>query len=255
MQIVRYDILHKSVGMQEVMNSDIGTVQIELDFTGTPYESWTKMLDLRMSDSTEDQQNLGEDPIVTFTLTDEHTKQGELIVNAFVQDIDGNRKGFELQTIEIGEQLMVLSITATQQGNFKVTPEGGYAIKLVNRTGAISVKGYAVTPSDVYDNAVKKIVVDVPNPIGIVYESGVADGSTMWVVVAGIAEVYFANTPIRGHLARGFVASDVGYVSGQLKSEAFPTSPFATDKHFFEIGHVLETKAVPGLAKTVLHFN
>lgn len=144
---------------------------------------------------------------------------------------------------------------ANQNANFKITPEGGYAIKLINRTGAVSVKGYAVTASSAYDNACSNIVVNVPNPIGVVYESGVADGSPMWVVVSGIAEAYFANTPTRGYLARGFLTGDAGYVSGQILSEAIPTSPFATDKHFYELGHILETKGAPGLAKMVLHFN
>lgn len=145
--------------------------------------------------------------------------------------------------------------TTKASANFFITPEGGYAIKLINQTGAVSVKGYAVTPSDTVDNAVRNIVVDVPNPIGIVYESGVAVGQPMWVVVSGIAEAYFQNAPTRAYLARGFVTGDTGYVAGQIKSEAVPTSPFATDKHFYELGHILETKGAPGLAKMVLHFN
>ena len=139
--------------------------------------------------------------------------------------------------------------------NFFITPEGGYAIKLINKTGGASVKGYAVTTSDTTDNAARNIVVDVPNPIGVIYESGVADGQPMWVVVSGIAEAYFQNAPTRAFLARGFITGDTGYVSGQIKSEALPTSPFATDKHFYELGHILETKGAPGLAKMVLHFN
>ncbi|KKL90587.1 hypothetical protein LCGC14_1903210 [marine sediment metagenome] len=34
-----------------------------------------------------------------------------------------------------------------------------------------------------------------------------------------------------------------------------PTSQFATDKHFMEIGHILENTGGAGLARTVLHFN
>ena len=49
--------------------------------------------------------------------------------------------------------------------------------------------------------------------------------------------------------------SDTGEISGQALNEAVPTSPFATDKHFCEIGHVLETRTGAGLAKVNLHFN
>lgn len=136
------------------------------------------------------------------------------------------------------------------------TSESGLAVQLINKTGAVSVKGEVVEPSDSVDNAVDKIVVDVPDPIGVFYESGIADGSLAWVVVSGIADVYFVGNTTRGHLARGFLTADGGsYVIGQALSEAVPSSPFATDKHFYEIGHVLESRVGAGLAKCVLHFN
>lgn len=135
------------------------------------------------------------------------------------------------------------------------TDEGGLAIKLVNRTGAPTVKGYCVTTSDAVENSVKLVPVNVPNCIGVFYESGVADGEEAWVVIAGVAEVYFWGNTTRGHLARTGLTADTGEVAGQAMSEAVPTSPFATDKHFCEIGHVLESRTGAGLAKVVLHFN
>lgn len=135
------------------------------------------------------------------------------------------------------------------------TPEGGRAIKIVNRTGATSVKGYMVRPSPSYDTACTLSIVDVPDPIGVVYEAGVSDGSEMWVVTNGYADIYFIGNATRGHIARGFVTGDAGYVAGQAVSEAFPTSPFATDKHFYEIGHVIQSRTGAGLARCVLHQN
>jgi hypothetical protein len=133
---------------------------------------------------------------------------------------------------------------------------GGFMVRLTNKTGAASVKGEVVTTGAAVNNSVTKIIVDVPNPIGVFYESGVADGSEAWVVVAGIADVYFIGSTTRGHLARGFLAADgAGYVTGRALSEAVPTSPFASDKHFYEIGHVLESRIGAGLAKCILHFN
>jgi hypothetical protein len=138
-----------------------------------------------------------------------------------------------------------------------LTPNGGIAIKLTNKTGAASVKGEVVTvyTATAINNAVAKIVVNIPSPIGVFLESGIADGAEAWIVVSGIADVYFIGNTTIGHLARGFITGDAGYVAGQALSEAVPAAPFATDKHFYEIGHVLESRTGAGLAKTCLHFN
>lgn len=139
--------------------------------------------------------------------------------------------------------------------NVLVTELGGLAVKMVNKTGGASVKGYVVTASTTTENGVKLIEVDIPAPIGIIYNSGIADGDDVWVVIQGIAEVYYIGNTTLGYLARGFITGDAGYVSGQALAEAVPTSPFATDKHFYEIGHLLEARVGAGLAKTVLHYN
>lgn len=138
----------------------------------------------------------------------------------------------------------------------KFTPEGGIAVLLINKTGGNSAKGEVVTVSSTTNNAVEKVIVDVPNPIGVFYESGAPDGSLAWVVVSGIADVYFIGNTTKGHIARGFLTADgAGYVAGQALSEVYPVSPFASDKHFYELGHVLEDRTGAGLAKCILHFN
>lgn len=137
-----------------------------------------------------------------------------------------------------------------------LTPEGGLAVRLTNKTGGATVKGEIVDASGAVDNAVIKIVKDVPDPIGVFYESGIADGAEAWVVVSGIAEVYFVGNVTRGNLARGFLTADgASYVTGQALNEAVPTSPFSSDKHFYEIGHTIESRTGAGLAKVILHFN
>jgi len=95
----------------------------------------------------------------------------------------------------------------------------------------------------------------IPDCIGVFYDSGIADGSEAWIVISGIADIYFWGSTTRGHLARTGLAANTGEISGQALSEDIPTSPFATDKHFCEIGHVLESKTGARLAKCVLHFN
>lgn len=137
-----------------------------------------------------------------------------------------------------------------------LTPTGGIAIKLTNKTGSPSVKGEMVHSNSGANNSIVKSVKDVPDPIGVFYESGVADSAEAWVVVSGIADVYFVGNTTRGHLARGFLTADGGsYVTGQALSEAVPSSPFSDDKHFYEIGHVIESRTGAGLAKVILHFN
>ena len=137
-----------------------------------------------------------------------------------------------------------------------LTEDGGFAVKLINKTGGPSVKGEVVHPSDIIDNAVTKIVVNDPDPIGVIYDNGVPDGEEVWVVVSGVAYVYFVGSTTRGNFARGFITADgASYIAGRALSEAVPTPPLATDKHFYEIGHVLESRTGPGLAKCVLHFN
>jgi hypothetical protein len=136
-----------------------------------------------------------------------------------------------------------------------LTPEGGFFVYLINDTGSASVKGTVVEPSSSVNNGCSKVVVDIPDAIGVIYDDGVPNGQPVRVVISGIADVYYIGNTTRKHLARTFIGADAGYVSGQALSEAVPTAPFASDKHFCEIGHLLESRTGAGLAKTILHFN
>jgi len=136
-----------------------------------------------------------------------------------------------------------------------LTPEGGYAVLLTNRTGAASVKGTIISTSPDYDNAVRLCPVDSPAPVGIIYETGIADGSNVWVVVSGIAEVLFVNNVERNWLARMSRSDDTTSEAGKGWGEILPSPPFATDKHFMEFGHILETKTAGSLTKCLIHFN
>lgn len=142
-------------------------------------------------------------------------------------------------------------------GNKKIrfTDEGGLAVRLTNKTGAASVKGTLVDPHATVNNAVALVPVNAPDIIGVMYDNGVADGAECWVVISGIADVMFVGNTTAGHFARMTVTADTGDQAGYAISEAVPTSPFATDKHFQEIGHVLEARTGSGLAKVCLHFN
>lgn len=135
----------------------------------------------------------------------------------------------------------------------RITPEGGLAIQYINQTGETSVKGTTVRITA--DSTVGKTAINVPDCIGVIYNSGIPVGQKVWVVISGVAQVLFKNATTAGYLARTFVTADVGSVVGKALSEAVPTPPFANDKHFCEIGHIIETVGAPGLARVNLHFN
>lgn len=133
----------------------------------------------------------------------------------------------------------------------KVTPEGGIAIKLTNKTGGASVKGTVVGAATGTDNAFILQAAEYES-IGIVYESGIADAAECWVVVAGIAEILLKDTTAstRGQIV---FAADT---DGRAITGAVPTPP-ADDSHFKEIGHCIESKTqgTDVLFKAVIHFN
>jgi hypothetical protein len=137
-----------------------------------------------------------------------------------------------------------------------LTASGGLAVRLINGTGAPTVKGTLVTASRSADlTAVAQ--TNMFDTFGVMYESGVAAGAWCWVVVSGLAQVLYAagETATRGNVCVANTtdgrASDIANFGGGLP---------AADEHFKEIGHVLETK-VPKDAQTSvlafvnLHFN
>lgn len=142
--------------------------------------------------------------------------------------------------------------TVATSANVKMTAEGGVAIRLLNKTGAASVKGTAVSASTATDNAFIA-QANMFDTIGFVYEAGIADGSLCWVVVAGIAEVLWKNatTSTRGYVC---IADDT---NGRCINVEVPTGSPATTDHWKECGHVMETKTggTNILVKCVIHFN
>lgn len=91
--------------------------------------------------------------------------------------------------------------------------------------------------------------------IGVVYEAGIADGASMWVVIAGQADVLLEDgtAATRGNLA---IASDVDGRADCSVANPGVGLP-AVDVHFKEIGHCLQTvtAGTNKLARCTLHFN
>lgn len=135
-----------------------------------------------------------------------------------------------------------------------LTTLGGFAIRLTNKTGANSVAGQLVDVDTVNNDAAVLTGLSSTECIGVIYESGIVDGSEVWIVVAGIADVMFEDNhgPSTGDWVETS-ASDVGTAYSQA-------SPAAAPEHFREIGHCIETVAAGGAgtfvnARCVLHFN
>jgi len=135
-----------------------------------------------------------------------------------------------------------------------VTADGGLAIKRLNKTGAASVKGTLVSASNVTDNAVM-VLGDEFDCVGIVYESGVADGSEMWVVISGVVEVLLEDST--ASVPENWVKASAD--DGRALATTNPSSiwELIDGEHFKEIGHCLETKSAGTdvLCKIILHFN
>jgi len=132
--------------------------------------------------------------------------------------------------------------------NLLITSVGGIAIKLINRTGHSSVKGEIVESSGTVDFEVTLESAGGVDPVGAIYNAGIAEGSDVWVACAGIVEVlYDANGAING----GWVeTSDL--TAGRADGSA--ASPAAAPAHFEEMGHALEDAAANTVGRITMHF-
>lgn len=156
-------------------------------------------------------------------------------------------------TVVMSEDEIIFNRDVDIAGKMLFTVDGGIAHKYINGTGAVSVKGTVVHITG--NNTVDGIIINVPDPIGVVYEDGIANGQEMWVVTEGKAECLVIGTCTAGQLARGFVTGEASYVKGSLICENFTVAPFATDKHFYEFGHVNTGRTGAGLAMIQIHKN
>ncbi|MBU0629739.1 MAG: collagen-like protein [Candidatus Margulisbacteria bacterium] len=134
---------------------------------------------------------------------------------------------------------------------FKITPEGGYAVKLTNNTGGASVKGTLVRSSPTADNSFVLCSVSSLDCIGAVYDNGVANGQQCYVVVAGIGDVLYETTKLPVH---GNFVYTSNVTAGRADGDQLV--PPSTVAHWQEVGHALETvSGSPYLGKVLLHFN
>lgn len=137
-------------------------------------------------------------------------------------------------------------------GSIRITPEGGFAVLLYNRTGGVTEKGRLVAVDAATDMGVVLTGVNDEECIGAFYEDSIADDALVWVATGGIVEVLLdENTgSTAGNWAQTGTA---GYCDGNNAAPVPAT-------HWQEVGHVLETVAAGGagtwqMAKILMHFN
>ncbi len=124
-----------------------------------------------------------------------------------------------------------------------VTAEKGIAIQYINKTGAISVKGSLVELHGTTALSIKKTPVNSSNAVGVIYDAGIADGSAVWVVTIGLAQVLLegGTGSSLGNWVRSSL-SETGKVDAT--NAAAPTGSVANlDIHFKQCGYAMETKA------------
>ena len=147
-------------------------------------------------------------------------------------------------TGEVGFQTSTPTLPVSVLEKSGMTPIGGFAIKLTNKTGVNSVEGQLVEADDTDENSYKTADADSLDVIGVVYNAGVADASEVWIVQGGIAEVLVD--------AGGCVHHD-RLISSNTAGSADVSNAPAVAAHFQEIGHAIETVVGAGLAKAVIH--
>lgn len=138
--------------------------------------------------------------------------------------------------------------------NAAITPLGGFAVRMLNKTGAASIKGTVLEQASSDDNAVALCSTDCLDPIGIMYSDGVADGEDVWVVKHGDAEVKLENSV---GTTRGYWLRTSSTAAGRADGTA-TSAPGLLAQHFQEIGHVQETvsgDAGGALVRATIHFN
>lgn len=137
--------------------------------------------------------------------------------------------------------------SVTFKDKSKMTPIGGFAVKLTNRTGAGSISGQVVIASIANADSVTLAGANELMPIGVFLDTGVANGAEAWIVVSGIAEV---------RLVAGGAGCALGdrLITDPAGGNAVANNAPAVAVHFQEIGHAVQAAAAGFTARTVLHF-
>jgi len=154
--------------------------------------------------------------------------------------------------LNVTKPIISTSDVLVEGSKFLVTALGGIAVKVTNGTGVATVKGSVIAVST---TTASRFILQSNefDAFGIVYESGVADGSEAWVIIQGVAEVLWKNSTTA---TKGYVALSAD-TDGRAVNVAVPSGNPVAAEHFKEIGHVMEDNSggTNQLVKVILHFN
>lgn len=158
----------------------------------------------------------------------------------------------------IGLNQSLLTTDSPTFNKVKITTLGGIAIQLTNKTGGNTIAGTVVETytTAAVDDAFDLACADCLEHIGIVLDTGIADGSEAWIVVSGIADVAMKDNTLaaRGNWVQ--MSDEIGYADATNAAAPQPIN----QTHFTEVGHCIESVAAGGggthiLARCVIHFN
>jgi hypothetical protein len=129
---------------------------------------------------------------------------------------------------------------------------GGIMTQIMNKTGAASVKGSLLRSSGALRVALTAI--NGENTDCICYEDGVADGSPIWVVISGPAQVLFGDAVTAGQMARASMTADAALgAAGSAIADDYPVAtPFWDNTTAMKIGGCMQTTSGAGLAWVML---
>lgn len=150
--------------------------------------------------------------------------------------------------IQIGDKMRI--------GYDPATGERGTQMRLINKTGSNSVKGTVAEADDAVDQAFDVIPANEPDPIGIVYESGVADGSEAWVWMPGsLCQVLLEDGTAATRENWVYISqTDAGRADATNSTPPGGTIS-ALEDHFEELGHAAETQGSGTDVLALIHFH
>jgi len=133
---------------------------------------------------------------------------------------------------------------------------GCLKVQLINDTGSDSVRGTMVQASLSADKAFETTGADDYQPIGVVAESGIADGAKCWIIIYGPAYVLLKDTTASTRGFWVFTSSQAGRADATLIAPPGGGIP-ELETHMQECGHCLETvtAGTDKLALVMIHFN
>jgi len=142
-------------------------------------------------------------------------------------------------------------------GAVKITPEGGFAVQMINATGAATVKGTVVVLAG---TSFSCTIADVSanDGVGVIYENGIAVGGLVWVVYLGLVDVLLEdNTPATAGNWVGVSTTQAGRANAENTAPPASGTFPEVQQHFTEIGHCFESKTAGTnvLARCNVHWN